>query len=138
MPICQNIFGMNYRWSYAGVVYYGAKNKVWSYNTAETNGDEFNINELSAFNVKGKGLTASPTDQLLYDFDFAQFYRQPGKDGDIYLARALMVLRDDYIVISDEVKSSDILGTFNWVNVYDLPQIYQLKTGCDGGKQNLP
>jgi hypothetical protein len=126
----QNTFGLSYRWHGAGVVYYGAKNKVWSYNTAETDGDEYDINQLSAFNVNGKGLTAGPTDQLLYDFDFAQFYRQPGKEGDDYLARGVMLLRDDYLVLSDEVRDATIPGTFNWVNVYDLPQIYQLKPGA--------
>ncbi len=50
--------------------------------------------------VHGQGLAEAPTDQLLYDFDFAQFYRQPGREGDDYRARALMLLRDDYLVVS--------------------------------------
>jgi hypothetical protein len=126
----QNVYGLDYRWSGAGIVYYGAKGKVWSYNTAETNGDEFDIHQLSAFDVQGKGLTSTPTDQLLYDFGFAQFYRQPGMDGDTYEARSLMLLRDDYLVIADEVKADDVPGTFNWVSLYGLPQIYQLKPGA--------
>jgi len=126
----QNITGIDYRWSGAGVVYYGARNKVWSYNTAETNGDEFDWNQISAFNVKGKGLAPGPTDQLLYDFDFAQFYRQPGADGDAYVARSLMLLRDDYLVISDEVRDDKVPGTFNWATIYDPPQIYQVKPGA--------
>jgi|GEM_PF-1494135 len=124
-----NINGMNYRWTGAGVVYYAAKNKAWSYNTAETTGDN-TLDEISAFNVKGKGLTATPTDQLLYDFDFAQFYREPGAEGDAYVARGVMLLRDDYFVILDEVKNPTITGTFNWVGLYGLPQIYQLKPGA--------
>ncbi|MGB8353720.1 MAG: hypothetical protein WCD79_07535 [Chthoniobacteraceae bacterium] len=128
----QNIFGLDYRWSGAGIVYYGARNKVWSYNTMEANGDAFTWNEVSAFNVKGKGLSVGPTDQLLYDFDFAQFYRQPGKVEDAYLARGLMLLRDDYLVISDEVRDAGVPGTFNWVSIFDLPQIYQLKPGAPG------
>ena len=75
----QNINGLNYRWAHGGIVYYGAKGKVWSYNASETNGDEFDWNQVSAFNVGGKGMEATPTDQLLYDFDFAQFYREPAK-----------------------------------------------------------
>jgi len=126
----QNINGLSYRWHGAGVVYYGAKGKVWSYNTRETDGDEFTWDEISAFNVNEKGLAFGPTDQLLYDFDFAQFYRQPGHAEDDYLARGVMLLRDDYLVLSDEVKSPDVAGTFNWVNVYDPPQIYQLKPGA--------
>jgi len=131
----QNINGISYRWGGAGVVYYGAKGKVWSYNNGETNGDEFDINSISAFNVQKKGLGAGPTDQLLYDFDFAQFYRQPQfvKPGGLpapYLARGVMLLRDDYLVLSDEVKDDTVAGTFNWVSVYDLPQIYQLKPGA--------
>jgi hypothetical protein len=126
----ENLYGMGYRWSGAGVVYYAARNKVWSYNTAETNGDEYNINEISAFNVKGRGLTPTPTDQLLYDFGFAQFYREPGAEGDNYVARAIMLLRDDYLAVSDEVKGPEIPGTFNWASLYGVPQIYQLKPGA--------
>ena len=68
--------------------------------------------KISAFNVKEQGLRAGPTDQLLYDFDFAQFYRQAGHADDDYGARGVMLLRDDYLVLSDEVKSPDVAGTF--------------------------
>jgi hypothetical protein len=128
----QNINGLSYRWHGAGVMFYGAKGKVWSANTRETDGDEFTWDEISAFNVKEQGLRTGPTDQLLYDFDFAQFYRQAGQADDDYGARGVMLLRDDYLVLSDEVKSPDVAGTFNWVSVYDLPQIYQLKPGVPG------
>ncbi|MBL7187726.1 MAG: hypothetical protein ISS70_15495 [Phycisphaerae bacterium] len=126
----QNINGLNYRWAHAGIVYYGAKGKVWSYNASETNGDEFDWNQVSAFNVSGKGMEATPTDQLLYDFDFAQFYRQPAKAGEAYRARGVMLLRDDYLVLSDEVQDAAVPGTFNWVTLFDPPQIYQLKPGA--------
>jgi hypothetical protein len=126
----QNINGLSYRWHGAGVLFYGAKGKVWSYHTREADGDEFTWDEISAFNVKEQGLAAGPTDQLLYDFDFAQFYRQPGHPGDDYAARGVMLLRDDYLVVSDEVKSPDVAGTFNWASVFDMPQIYQLKPGA--------
>jgi hypothetical protein len=126
----QNLDGLNYRWGGAGVVYYGARNQVWSYNTAETNGDEFDWNQISAFNVKNKGLSPGPTDQLLYDFDFAQFYRQPGLEGGAYVARGVMLVRDDYLVLSDEVRDDSVAGTFNWATLFAPPQIYQLKPGA--------
>ena len=127
----QNIYGMSYRWGYSGIVYYGAKGKVWSYNTMETNGDSFDWNEITDFTVDGKGLDPTPTDQLLYDFDFAQFYRVLAPQADAqYRARGLMLLRDDYLVLSDEVSDPSVRGTFNWVSVYDLPQFYQLKPGA--------
>jgi hypothetical protein len=127
----QNIHGLNYRWDYAGIVYYGARNKAWSYNTMETNGDDFDWDAISDFTTGGRGLDSSPTDQLLYDFDFAQFYRVLSPHADsAYRARALMLLRDDYLVLADEVSSPAVRGTFNWVSVYDLPQFYQLKPGA--------
>ena len=126
----QNIYGLHYRWGYAGIVYYGAKGKVWSYNADETNGDQFDWNQVSAFNVGGKGMDGTSTDQLLYDFDFAQFYRQPAKEGESYRARAVMLLRDDCLVLSDEVRDATVPGTFNWVTLFDPPQIYQLKPGA--------
>ena len=128
----QNINGMNYRWGNAGIVYYGARNKVWSYNNEETNGDKFDWNAVSAFTAKGKGIAAGPTDGLLYDFDFAQFYRLAGTEGEAYRARGLMLLRDDYIVLSDEVESPETPGRFVWASVYELPEIAQVKPGAPG------
>ena len=43
--------------------------------TLEANGDNFNINQVSAFSVGGEGLGYHSTDQPLFDFGFAQFYR---------------------------------------------------------------
>ena len=127
----QNIYGfLRYRWAHGGIVYYGAKGKVWSYNTAETNGDKFDWNQVTDFTVDGQGMDATPTDQLLYDFDFAQFYRQLAKAGAAYRARGVMLLRDDYLVLSDEVQDAAVAGTFNWVTLFEPPQIYQLKPGA--------
>jgi len=76
---------------------------------------------------------------LLYDFDFAQFYRvRGGGEEDTksrrgiegYLARAVMLLRDDYLVISDEVESPETKGRFSWVSCFDLPDIFQLRPGA--------
>ncbi len=124
----QNIAGpLNYRWERAGQLYYGAKGKVWSYNLEEDNGDKFNPDRVTMFRGGGKGLKTSPTDQLLYDFDFVQFYKSPGIEP--YLARAMMMVKDEYIAIFDEV-AADATGEFVWANVFEMPQIYQVKPGA--------
>ncbi|CAN5821921.1 hypothetical protein BH09VER1_BH09VER1_47190 [soil metagenome] len=126
----QLLFGQGYRWGNAGIVYYGARNKAWSYNNEDTNGDNFDWNALTAFTVNGKGLARRAVDQLLYDFGFAQFYRQPGETTDAYRARAIMLVRDDYLVLSDEVESPETPGKFNWANSFEAPEIDQLKPGA--------
>ncbi|MFH1499951.1 MAG: hypothetical protein ABII82_19240, partial [Verrucomicrobiota bacterium] len=126
----QNIHGPSYRWSRAGIVYYGAKGKAWSYNNLETNGDDFDWKALTAFTVNDEGLAAGPTDQLLYDFEFVQFYRQPASGNAAYQARALMLVRDDYLALADEVRSPETAGVFRWASIHELPQIYQLKPGA--------
>lgn len=125
----QNIAGRgNYRWGSAGIVYYGAKNRAWSYNGIEDNGDDFSWDKVSAFTVKGQGLKPSPTDQILYDFGFAQFYRTRGEAP--YLARSLMLLRDDYLMLCDEVSPDAPEGQFVWSSSFEMPRIYQLKPGA--------
>lgn len=131
----QNINGpLNYRWGHGGIVFYGAKGKAWSSNADETNGDRFDWNQVTAFSVPvdgtNEGMAATPTDQLLYDFGFAQFYRELNKADAAYRARGMMMLRDDYLVLSDEVQDAATAGTFNWVSMLDLPQVYQLKPGA--------
>ena len=125
----QNIAGrLNYRWKAAGIVYYGAKGKVWSYNGANDNGDQFSWNKLSAFSIQGEGLNPSPSKQLLYDFGFAQFCRIQGEAP--YLARGLLLVRDDYIALCDEVSPGAPAGQFIWASLFQMPQIYQLKPGA--------
>ena len=134
----QNIWGgPNYRWGNAGIIYCGARDRAWSYNTMESNGDEFNWEYLSAFTVNNRGLERGPTNQLFYDFDFVQFYRQPGYVNPNnpsnsllpYVARSVMLVRDDYLVLSDEVATAETQGIFRWSNVWELPDIFQLKPG---------
>ncbi len=135
---------LNYRWPpSAGVVYYGAKGRLWSYNGREDNGDQFDIGKVSAFSVNGKGLGQHATDQILYDFGFAQYCRalgsgvdnaddpqgQPSAGAPQYLARGLMLLRDEYAAIYDDVKQA-AEGQFTWVNRWDLPAIIQIKPGA--------
>ncbi|MDQ3621876.1 MAG: hypothetical protein M3463_05205, partial [Verrucomicrobiota bacterium] len=125
----------NYRWGDGSdVLYYGAKNKIWSYNGREDAGDEFNLNNVSSFSVGGKGLGRRDTDQPLYDFGFAQFYRAManpnagGKAG--YKSRGMMMVRGDYVVLSDEVEGEPE-GQLVWANAWEMPQIYQLKPGVE-------
>jgi hypothetical protein len=128
----QNISGRwNYRRGNAGIVYYGARGKVWSWNGGEANGDDFNWDHVTAFSVKGKGLPTGPTDGPLYDFGFAQFYRAaaPAGAASAYRSRGLMLVRDDYLVLYDRV-APDTEGQFVWASVFEMPQIYQLKPGA--------
>jgi hypothetical protein len=123
----------NYRWGNSSdALYYGARNRVWSYNGPEDAGDNFSIGNLCSFSIAGQGLGRHATDQILYDFDFAQFYRVladpaiAAKTG--YRSRGLMMLRNDYLVIHDDA-DKDVQGQFAWANATDLPKIYQLKPG---------
>jgi len=130
---------LNYRWGAgSGTLYYGARNKIWSYNLREDNGDNFNVNRITAFSVAGKGLGRNSTDQPLYDFDFAQFYRAVAQAETAqetgYRSRVMMLLRDDYAVIYDDVEGN-VEGQFAWVNIYEMPQVYQLKPGATREEQ---
>ena len=123
----------NYRWGQgSGVLYYGAKNKNWSSNGSEDNGDSFNISRVSAFSVDGQGLGYHPTDQPLYDFDFAQFYRAVA-DPNVasqtkYNSRGVMLLRDDYFIVFDDVEGQ-AAGQFTWSSGGQMPQLQQLRPG---------
>lgn len=73
------------------------------------------------------------TDQPLYDFGFAQFYRALANATNLpltsYKSRGMMMLRDDYIALSDEMEDNTKQGQFAWSTAWDFPQIYQLKPG---------
>jgi len=119
----------NYRWGDGhSVLYYGAKDRIWSHNTTEEAGDAWNINNVTSFSVAGQGLGRRRTDQPFYDFGFAQFYRALGADGSKCLSRAMMLLRDDCLVLYDDVEG-DVEGQFVWANVFALPVVQQLKPG---------
>ncbi|HUW32129.1 MAG TPA: hypothetical protein VM223_11000, partial [Planctomycetota bacterium] len=120
----------NYRWGQGhSVLYYGAKNTACSHNTMEEAGDEWKFDNITSFTVGGRGLGRRATDQPLYDFGFAQFYRALAGDNSPCVARGMMLLRDDYIVLHDDVKG-DAEGKLVWSSVYGFPQIYQLKPGA--------
>ena len=95
---------------------------------------ELPVKSKILINTGDVALSSTPTNQLLYDFDFVQFYRQPNADEAQapYRARAMMLVRDDYLVLSDEVATPQTPGRFGWVNVFDLPEFYQLKPGARG------
>jgi len=121
----------NYRWGGGdSVLCYGSRGRVWSCNTMEEAGDEWNLDNVTSFTVDGKGLGRRPTDQVLYDFDFAQFYRALGTGESKCRARAMMMLRDDCIVLHDDV-DGDAAGQFVWASVLDVPEIYQLRPGVE-------
>ncbi len=124
----------NYRWSMGhGTVYYGARDQNWSYNGSEANGDSFNAGGVSMFSVGGQGLGWHASDQPLYDFGFAQFYRAVAdpklaeKTG--YLSRGLLLLRDEGLMIYDDVRENTA-GQFSWNNSGQLPHIAQLLPGA--------
>ncbi|MCH7726198.1 MAG: hypothetical protein IH991_06940 [Planctomycetes bacterium] len=130
----------NYRWGPgSGVLYYGAKNKNWSYNGAEQNGDNFDINLVTSFSVAGQSLGYHPTDQPLFDFEFAQWYRAVADPRlaakTKYRSRGIMMLRDDYIVVYDDVDGTTE-GQFTWSSGGQSPQIYQLKPGVRLDKES--
>ncbi len=120
----------NYRWSGRGngIIYYAAKGKIWSWNGIEDNGDRFDIDKVSAFNIDGESLGFHPTDGVLYNFGPIQFYRANSSRDD-YLNRDVMMVRDDYIAIFDNIRN-ETKGTFNWVNpIGSMPYIHKIKDG---------
>jgi len=123
----QQLSGRGYRWGPAnnGMIYYSAKGHRWSWNGDEEAGDQFNIKQLTVFNVNGAGLGEHKVDGPLCNFGGAQFYRALGSNAP-YLSRGVMMLRDDYIAIYDDV-DGDASGTFQWRG--GSPQIYQVKAG---------
>ncbi len=126
---------MNYRWgdSSNGSVYYAAQNTIWSWNTPEANGDNFDINELPVFKVGNAGLLSHKTDGILYNFDEVQFYRANGSSPD-YHSRDVMMVRNDYIAIYDNVREG-VIGEFLWSNPYwDMPTIHAV---AEGSNDNL-
>ncbi|WP_040948781.1 PA14 domain-containing protein [Gorillibacterium massiliense] len=118
--------GNNYRWGGVdsnGDLYYTSQGQSWSWNGGEENGDYLDINNLSlskACSNCGYGLHSSTVSNVLYDFDFAQYYRADSDDASDarktgYLSRGVMMLRDDYVSIYDDIKGSKD-SLFNWAN----------------------
>ena len=114
----QQLGGSGYRWSSSsnGTIYYAAKGKTWSWNHAESNGDNLDVSQLSALQVERSSLGASTASGVLYNFGFAQFYRAVADaSASPYKARGVMMLRGDYIAMCDTVDPGHE-GRFNWIN----------------------
>ena len=115
----QQLSGSGYRWSANtnGTAYYTAKGKRWSWNAAEDNGDRINLNRISALTLNGKGLGDHKTDGILYNFGFAQYYRAEGNSASApYLSRGILMVRDDYITLYDDMANTAANGNFAWSN----------------------
>ncbi|GAA3407421.1 Ig-like domain-containing protein [Paenibacillus hodogayensis] len=133
----QQLVGPGYRWHAAanGTVLYAAKGKRQSWNDSEASGDGLNVKLLPAFVPDGKSesLGEHALDGVLYDFDFAQYFRAEGR-GAPYLARGVMMLRDDYIAIYDDM-AGNASGSFYWNNsgyryTGENPDIHAVKGGA--------
>jgi chitodextrinase len=114
----QQLNGSGYRWTPAtnGTVYYSSKGQRWSWNGNEDNGDLLDANRLSVYSSSnGRQLGAHATDGVLYNFDFAQYYKALANSGNTpVLSRNVMMLRDDYIALYDDVSDESQNGTFKW------------------------
>jgi hypothetical protein len=131
--------GLNYRWGLQegehanGAVYYAANGTTWSWNDVEVAGDKFDCTRLPLFRVGDELLPFARFRSVLYDFEFAQFVRTPPGDGR-YRSRWVMMVRDEFVAIYDEVEDDYVEGTFQWVNEtegasFPLPAIHAAKTG---------
>ena len=91
------------------------------------------------FSVDGQGLDWHATDQPLFDFGFAQFYRAVADPNSAkktgYLSRGLMMLRDEGLLFFDDVRGNTA-GQFTWNNSGDLPHIAQLLPGVTPAKDS--
>ncbi|WP_110841118.1 Ig-like domain-containing protein [Paenibacillus flagellatus] len=132
----QQLTGGGYRWSTDanGTVLYAAKGKRQSWVDAETSGDSLNVRLLPAFVPDGSNasLRDHATDGVLYDFDFAQYYRAEGR-GAPYLGRGVMMVRDDFLALYDDMAGT-ASGTFYWNNSGyryrgEDPNLYAVKEG---------
>ena len=117
----QQLFGSGYRWNPVsnGTLYYAARGKSWSWNLMEANGDNLNLNRLSVFHVHPtRALGPHPADGVLYDFGGAQFYRAlaQGTEAAPYLSRSVLMVRDDFLAVHDDLSDANARGTFRWSN----------------------
>jgi hypothetical protein len=113
----QQLNGRGYRWTgdSNGALYYATKGHRWSWNGAEQNGDNFDINLIPLLNLDGKSLGAHEVDGLLWHFDFAQYYQAAGSNP-AYPWRGVMMLRDDCLAVYDHVADPQAIGKFQWCN----------------------
>lgn len=122
----------NYRWGnyrLTGNLYYASKGKLysWSSREATNQGPDY---KLSIYQVGEHSLDNSDTDQVLYNFDFAQYFRE-GRPLNGYISRGVMMVRGDYIGIYDDVYPG-VSGEFKWASYkVNRPKIIPVKAGDD-------
>ncbi len=114
------ISGMNYRWRGEGngVLYYAANGHTWSWNRREDNGDEFDIDQISAFAVDGQGLGWRKLDDTsrFMPLGPVQYFRTSEEPDSMYRSRGVLMVRDLYIAVHDDLGDDSVDGTFRWVN----------------------
>ncbi|MFC5701964.1 PA14 domain-containing protein [Cohnella faecalis] len=115
----QQLRGPGYRWFTAanGAIYYATKGKRYSWNGGEESGDLIDINKLPIFTLNGNALGESPTDGVLYDFGDVQYYKALANTTSApYLSRSVMMVRDEFIGLYDDVGNTTSDGSFLWTN----------------------
>jgi Fibronectin type III domain len=148
--IVSHVLSTNYRWgqNQAGLMYYFADGKAWSWNGEEDTGDNQASMKLgnqycTAFATlhddKPLMLGKSRAVDNLYDFGFAAQYTVPGNTDGYdpagsnadYEDRSITLVGSDFVVIFDRVRSPDVPGDFRWFNkaAWGLPNIVQVKPG---------
>ncbi len=119
------ISGLNYRWRPEGngTLYYAARGRTWSWNKKEDNGDKFDIKGLSAFDVPGGVFSYRKLDasSSFLDLGGVQFFRssEVTDPKNPYLSRAVLMVRDAFIAVYDDLRDSRADGAFRWINRTD-------------------
>lgn len=150
--------GPNYRWGRAGkggngIIYYYANGKRYSHNGTEDVGDGpfGDVERATNFGVRKEGIYRglgnyrsvgrNDLTEPLFDFGFAQFASILANEEvrSHYNSRSVLMADNDYIVVFDDVASSEVEGCFSWfVGVNDeFPFIKQLAPGCKGTKVDV-
>lgn len=122
----------DYRWgrgALGGNLIYASQGTIYSWNEAESYG-VYPDAPISTYQVGNNALNYGETDEVLYNFDFAQFFRGGDyKSG--YISRAVMMVREDYVGIYDDVNPGTS-GIFKWETYgVSTPDIIGVKTGDD-------
>lgn len=150
--------GPNYRWGRAGkggngIIYYYANGKRYSHNGTEDVGDGpfGDVERATNFGVRKEGIYRglgsyrsigrNDLTEPLFDFGFAQFASILANEEvrSHYNSRSVLMADNDYIVVFDDVASSEVEGCFSWfVGINDeFPFIKQLTPGCKGTKVDV-
>ncbi len=120
----QQLNGSQYRWNGGnnGNIFYASEHNRWSWNGEEDSegGSTFDLRKLNAASVSGDSiLNPGPIRNVLYDFDFAQFYKVPNGSSGKYTSRGVMMVEDRYLSVYDDLADTGCTttcptATFNW------------------------